>query len=140
MAATNKLAGPVPAQAETDSVASQQSAGRAWLAVGGILAALGASSCCVVPFVLFTLGVGGAWIGNLTALASYQPIFIAAAVAFLAAGFWRVYRRPKVACAEGRSCSRPVSDRIAKIGLWTAAALIAVAVIFPYTARLFLDL
>jgi mercuric ion transport protein len=44
------------------------------LAAGGILAALGASSCCVLPFALFTLGVSGAWISNLTALAPYQPI------------------------------------------------------------------
>jgi MerT mercuric transport protein len=38
------------------------------LAVGGILGALGAASCCVIPFALFLAGVSGAWIGNLTAL------------------------------------------------------------------------
>jgi hypothetical protein len=31
------------------------------LAAGGILAALRAASCCVVPFTLFMLGVSGAW-------------------------------------------------------------------------------
>ena len=67
-------------------------------AAGGILAALGAASCCVVPFALFTLGVSGAWIGNLTALEPYQPVFAAIAVACLGYGFYLVYRRPKVAC------------------------------------------
>ena len=51
--------------------------GAALLSVGGILAALGAASCCVIPFALFLAGVSGAWIGNLTALEPYQPIFAA---------------------------------------------------------------
>jgi mercuric ion transport protein len=50
------------------------------------LAALGAASCCVIPFALFVLGVSGAWIGNLTALEPYQPIFVALAVAFIGCG------------------------------------------------------
>src|SRR3546814_10844117 len=78
----------------------------AWVAIaGGSLGALGAASCCIVPLVLFTLGVRGAWIGNLTALAPYQPIFLAVAIAFLAAGFWRIYPRPQAVCAEGE-CGR----------------------------------
>lgn len=105
--------------------------------VGGILAALGASSCCILPLVLFSLGVSGAWIGNLTALARYQPLFIAAAVAFLGFGFWRAYRRP-AACAADGPCARPGSSRVVKVGLWAAAVLLLAAVTFPYTAPLFL--
>lgn len=114
--------------------------GQRLLAAGGILAALGASSCCILPLVLFSLGVSGAWIGSLTALAPYQPLFIAAALAFLAVGFWRVYRRPKAACIEGSYCARPASNRIAKIGLWTATVLVLAAATFPYTARLFIEI
>nr|WP_242596770.1 mercuric transporter MerT family protein [Pseudomonas sp. K-62] len=112
--------------------------GQKLLAAGGILAALGASSCCILPLVLFSLGVSGAWIGNLTALSAYQPLFVTGALAFLAVGFWRVYRQPQVACAPGSACARPGSSRAAKIGLWTAAVLVLVAVTFPYTAPLFL--
>lgn len=111
--------------------------GQKLAAVGGILAALGASSCCILPLVLFSLGVSGAWIGNLTALARYQPFFIAAAVAFLGFGFWRAYHRP-AACSDESSCARPGSSRVARIGLWVAAVLILAAVTFPYTAPLFL--
>jgi len=107
-------------------------------AAGGIAAALGAASCCVVPFVLFMLGVSGAWIGNLTALAPYQPIFAAIAFGCLGYGFYLVYRRPKAACANGTYCANPSSTRIAKIGLWSAGALIVIAVGFPYVARVFL--
>jgi mercuric ion transport protein len=113
--------------------------GNGLLAAGGIVAALGASSCCVVPLVLFMLGISGAWIGNLTALAPYQPLFVAAAVGFLALGFVRVYGRPKPACAEGSYCARPASARLAKLGLWAATALVIVAVAFPYVARFILE-
>ena len=109
-------------------------------AAGGILAALGAASCCVVPFALFMLGIGGAWIGNLTALAPYQPIFAAVALGFLGDGYYLIYhRRPtKAASAEGSSCARPSAGRAAKIGLWTATVLIVLALGFPKLAPLFL--
>jgi len=51
------------------------------VAVGGILGAVAAASCCIVPLLLFSLGVSGAWIGNLTRLAPYQPIFVAMTLA-----------------------------------------------------------
>lgn len=108
------------------------------LAAGGILAALGAASCCVIPFLLFTLGISGAWISNLTALESYQPIFAAIAFACLGYGFYLVYRKPKAACAEGSYCASTSSNRIAKIGLWTAIILVIIAVGFPRIAALFL--
>src|ERR1044071_7676585 len=64
-------------------------AGATLLSVGGILGALAAASCCVVPFALFMLGVSGAWISNLTALAPYQPIFATVTLGFLGGGFYR---------------------------------------------------
>jgi mercuric ion transport protein len=106
--------------------------------LGGILAALGAASCCVVPFALFTLGISGAWISNLTALEPYQPIFAAVTVGFLGYGLYLVYRKPRVACAEGSYCAKPGSGRLAKIGLWTATVLVVIALGFPKLAPLFL--
>ena len=104
------------------------------LAAGGLLGALAASSCCILPLVLFSLGIGGAWIGNLTALAPYQPIFVAIALGFLAAGFDGVYRRPKRACAAGDSCARPLPNRLVKTSLWVASVLVIAALAFPYVA------
>ncbi|MGX9984715.1 mercuric transporter MerT family protein [Methylobacterium fujisawaense] len=132
-----KLVGTAPRGTTVAPRSERGHEGQRLAAVGGILAALGASSCCILPLVLFSLGVSGAWIGNLTALARYQPLFIAVAVAFLGFGFWQAYRRP-AACLDQYSCARPGSNRIARIGLWVAAALILAAVTFPYTAPLFL--
>jgi len=107
------------------------------LSLGGIAAALGAASCCVIPFALFSLGVSGAWIGDLTALEPYQPLFAAIALGFIALGAWRLRRRAAIACAEGY-CATPRADRIARIariGLWAGGVLVVVAVAFPYLVR-----
>jgi mercuric ion transport protein len=112
------------------------SGGARLLSLGGIAAALGAASCCVIPFALFTLGVSGAWIGNLTALEPYQPIFAAVALGFIAVGAMRLRRRAAIACADGY-CGTPRADRVARIGLWTAGVLVVVAVAFPYLIRAF---
>ncbi len=119
-----------------DTVAGRPvtSGGARLLSLGGIAAALGAASCCVIPFALFTLGVSGAWIGNLTALEPYQPLFAAVALGFVALGAWRLRRKAQIACADGY-CGTPRADRIARIGLWTAGLLVVVAVAFPYLIR-----
>jgi mercuric ion transport protein len=99
-------------------VRAKTPARQAFVVAGGVLGALAASSCCVAPLVLFSLGVTGAWIGTLGALAPYQPIFVAVTLAFLAAGYAMVYRRPKEACAEGVACGRSVPNRAVKLALW----------------------
>lgn len=132
---TQTFAAPVTRDAGQADLASRRAA---VISVGGILAALGAASCCVVPFALFTLGISGAWISNLTALEPYQPIFAAVTFGFIGYGFYLVYRKPKVACAEGSYCAKPSSSRTAKIGLWTAAVLVIVALGFPKIAPYFL--
>lgn len=102
-------------------------------AAGGLLGALAASSCCILPLVLFSLGISGAWIGNLTALAPYQPHFAVVTLGLLGYGYYLVYRRPQQ-CAEGEACAGPLPNRTVKVALWSATALIAAALVFPYAA------
>jgi mercuric ion transport protein len=109
-----------------------------FLVAGGILAALGAASCCVVPFALFVLGISGAWIGNLTALQPYQPVFVAIAAGAIGYGFYLVYRRPKVVCEDGSYCASPRSARLTKAALWLATILVVIAIGFPKLAPVFL--
>src|SRR6266481_2780555 len=94
--------------------------GQKLMAAGGLLAALAASSCCVLPLVLFSLGVSGAWIGNFTQLAPYQHCFVAATIAFLGTGYWLVYRSSKLGCTDGEARARHRNssrDRRARRGL-----------------------
>ena len=108
-----------------------------WLATGGVIGAVLASSCCIVPLVLVALGVSGVWIGSLTALEPYNPYFVAVTLAFLAGGFWHVYFRPKPECAEGSYCARPESSLITKSALWGATILIVLAMTLQWWAPLF---
>jgi mercuric ion transport protein len=104
------------------------------LAVGGVLGALAASSCCIVPLALFALGISGAWIADLTHLAPYQPCFIAAAAGCLGAGYWLVYRSRKIACADSEACSRQLPNRVVMTGLLLASVLVAGALAFDFLA------
>lgn len=108
------------------------------IAAGGILGALAATSCCILPLVLFSVGISGAWIGNLTALAPYKPYFAAGTLALLGYGYYIVYVKPKQACADG-SCARPLPNRLVKSSLWIATVLVVAALAFDYVAPLFLQ-
>jgi len=108
------------------------------IAAGGMLGALAASACCILPLVFVTVGISGAWIGNLTALAPYKPYFAAGALALVGYGYYLVYVRPKQACADG-SCSRPLPGRIVKLSLWIATVLVVVALALDYVVPLLLS-
>lgn len=107
---------------------------KSWSAAGGLLGAVAAASCCILPLALFSLGIGGAWIGNLTALTPYQPVFVVISLGFLGYGYWLVYRRPKAACDAAAACARPMPNRIVKLVLWLATLLVVAAIAFPYLA------
>jgi mercuric ion transport protein len=114
--------------------------GQALMMAGGIIGALASSSCCILPLVFFSLGVSGAWIGNFTQLAPYQPYFIALTVACLGCGHWLVYRSAKIGCDDREVCARPLPNRLVKIGLIVATALVAAALGFDFLAPLLLNL
>ncbi|GCB05264.1 mercuric ion transporter MerT [Ralstonia sp. SET104] len=109
--------------------------GRGALAAGG-LAALLASTCCLGPLVLVALGVSGAWIGNLTALEPYRPIFIGTALVALFFARRRIFR-PATACKPGEVCAIPQVRATYKLIFWIVAALVLVALGFPYVLPFF---
>jgi mercuric ion transport protein len=126
--------------ADNPTASEHGEAGRQRLvAIGGILGALAASSCCIIPLILFSLGIGGAWIGNLTALAPYKPFFVAGTTGVLGYGFYLVYWKPRQACAEDAACTRPIRSGLVQLALWTATVLVAAAFAFDYVAPLLLS-
>jgi mercuric ion transport protein len=92
----------------------------------GVLAAVGASVCCVGPLVLLSLGVGGAWIGGLTA---FEP--------YLAFAFHKLYLVPQV-CEPGTTCADPRTRKRQRIIFWTASLLIVGLLAVPTVAPIFL--
>ena len=104
--------------------------------VAGILAAIGASVCCVGPLVLLALGFGGAWIGNLTALEPYRPIFIGLTLLFLGFAFRNLYLMPQV-CEPGTVCADPLTARRQRIIFWIVSLLLLSLLAVPLLAPLF---
>jgi len=120
----------------TDSAGADRAARKGWLAAGGVIGAFLASVCCVGPLVLLTLGISGAWIGNLTALEPYKPIFAVIALGFIAAGFRQVYFRRPTVCDPDSYCARPSSARITTTALWASFILVVAALTIDWWAPL----
>src|SRR5258707_1532938 len=91
----------------------------AW-AAGAVLAALGASLCCIGPLAFAILGIGGA--GLLVKFEAYRPYFTLATVGLLGLGFYFSYRPRRIAKdARGGpecGCERPRSNRLGQGWPW----------------------
>ena len=114
---------------------NEQSNGRGALFAGG-LAAILASTCCLGPLVLVALGFSGAWIGNVTVLEPYRPIFLGVALVAMFFAYRRIFR-PAQDCKPGEVCAIPPVRSTYKIIFWVVVALLLVALGFPYVLPLF---
>jgi mercuric ion transport protein len=123
-------------RSEKENPWSKPQNGRGALGIGGLAAVL-ASICCLGPLVLVAIGISGAWIGNLTVLEPYRPIFIGTALVALFFAYRRIFR-PAQACKPGEVCAVPQVVKTAqKIIFLIVAALTGGAVVFPYLLPLF---
>src|SRR5258708_4873725 len=113
---------------------SQTGVEKTTLAAGG-LAALLASICCLGPLLLVSVGVSGAWIGNLTRLELFRPIFIDVALVAMFLAYRRIYR-PIEECKPGEVCALPETRRTYKALFWIVSALVVAALGFPYVLPL----
>ena len=103
-------------------------------ATGGLLGAVAASSCCMLPLLLFTLGASGPWMGMLVRLAPYQPYFIAMAVACLGCGYWLTHRSSNQKSAA--ACSTRSANKFVYPALVVATILVVAAIAFNFLAPL----
>jgi mercuric ion transport protein len=97
-------------------------------AAGAILA----TTCCVLPFTLFSIGISGAWLGNLASLAPYRPWFIGIALVLLAGGIY-VIRKKRItaACAPEGYCESTIANKVQMSILVISAIVIATAIVWP---------
>lgn len=108
---------------------------RRWL-TGGVLAAIGASLCCVVPLVFVSLGIGGAWLAGLQWFEPYRPYLIGITVLFLALGFRALYLKP-ARCKPGEACADPRVRRRQRAIFWSVSVVLLVLIVIPWFAPLF---
>jgi mercuric ion transport protein len=81
--------------------------------------AIAASSCCIDPLALFIPGATGAWVGNLDALAAYQPYFIPLTLELLGIGIYLLYHKPQWVGVDDAACA-PHAQPAGQGGLWSA--------------------
>ncbi len=120
---------------QTASAAVGPPNGRGALAIGGIAAVI-ASTCCLGPLVLLTLGISGAWIANLTALEPYRPGFIGVAAVALFFAARRIFR-PAAACAPGEVCAVPRVRATYTVLFGLVVVLLLVAIGYPWVVPYF---
>ncbi len=106
--------------------------------LAGIVTAIAASTCCIGPLVLLTLGVSGSWIGNLSAFEPYRPLFIAVTLLFLGLAFRKLYRVPR-SCQVDESCFTPANLRRQRITFWVVSIAVLAVMGFPWYGRFLLD-
>ncbi len=101
--------------------------------IGGVIAAVLASACCLGPLILVSIGIGGAWISNLTLLEPYRPIFIFAALMCMTIAYKKIYRNPNPEdCAPGTLCALPQTNKAYRAIFWVVSGLMLLVFTYPY--------
>jgi len=94
---------------------------------GGLAAAFGVASCCALPLLLTTLGLGTAWLGGIALLAApHRPFLLAAAAFCLLSGAFLFWRQQRTAAV----CSRPAVRVTTTLGLLLGLVLLALGYVY----------
>lgn len=105
------------------------------LFLGIVLSGILASLCCIGPLLLVSLGLSGAWIGNLSTLAPYRPIFIVFSLLLLVFAFWDTYRmKGGESCMPGSICANPGGNKMRKLLVWILALVTLTLLALPFFA------
>lgn len=96
----------------------------------GAASALGASTCCVLPLVLVSMGLGGAWITQLRALEQFQWVFIGLAAAAFGYAFYRLYLR-SAPCGPDLACT-PATRRHQRVAFWATLLSAKAILLAPF--------
>ncbi len=102
-----------------------------WLTAGVVVAALGASLCCVLPVAVALAGVGSAALGAV--FEPIRPYLTAVTLLLLGFAFYRTYRPQKAECAPGETCAVPENRRRQRMLLWIVTPVALALLSFPYS-------
>ncbi len=135
---TSQQLGAAQLGAPTDTPVEAQGKMSKTTLVAGLLAGIGASACCVGPILLLSMGIGGSWIGNLTAMTTYRPYLIGLTLVLLGLAFRKLYLLPQ-SCEVGSACASPGTLKKQRIVFWIVSFFILVMITFPYYGPYLLD-
>ena len=107
--------------------------GAVLLAAGGFAAAFGAASCCALPLLLGSLGLGSTWLVAVAWIAAPHRVALLgfATSCLVAAGGLLLWgRRRAAAYPPGTSCGRPALTAFASGVLSLAGVLIVLGFVY----------
>ena len=108
-----------------------------WLGIGAVLAAVGASVCCVGPLLLLSLGFGGAWMSSLTSMETVRPFFFIITLILIGLSYRKLYLIPEN-CEQGEICAISEVKKRQRMIFWIGSVLIVLLLAFPWYAPYFL--
>jgi mercuric ion transport protein len=97
------------------------------LTLSGLAAAFGLASCCALPLLLATLGLGTAWLSGVALVAaSHRMLFMTVAALCLGGGGLLLWRQQRAAatCGPNGACTPPAVRALTLIGLVIGLALL----------------
>jgi mercuric ion transport protein len=100
--------------------------GSVLLTVGGLVAAFGVASCCGLPFLLATAGIGTTWLtGVALHAARHRMVLLLVGAVSLTGGATLLWQQQRVAaCTPGGFCSRPTVRSLTLAGLLVGLVLL----------------
>ena len=114
-----------------------------WFAALGLVTGLGAvvaSSCCVIPLALATLGASASVLGGLEVVAAGRIPFLAVSALAIIGGWGAWWLKRPTACISGSSCASPDRSRATLALLLCASAIVVAAASWGYIDPLLLKL
>ncbi len=104
-----------------------RSAGAALLTFGGVAAAFGLASCCALPMLLASLGLGTAWLSGVAVLAApIRTLLLGVGAVCLLGGAVLLWRQQRAAakCGPGGVCIPPAARALTLVALLLGAGLL----------------
>ena len=97
-----------------------------------ILASMGASMCCIGPFLLLLFGIGGSWASLFMIMDPYRGWLVSGALLAMLWAFKIITMQP-VSRASGMIGKKPKAQSRQRTVFWVVAGILMVLLTFPYT-------
>jgi mercuric ion transport protein len=101
------------------------------------IAVLLASSCCLMPLILVSAGLSGAWLSNLRVLQPYSPILTGIALAALVLAGRSLFRSAASCRVDAGVLQGSGPRSLHKTIFWAIAALTVALLVTPVVAPWF---
>ncbi|MBY0273316.1 MAG: mercury transporter MerT [Alphaproteobacteria bacterium] len=106
---------------------------------GTLIGALGssflASLCCIGPWLILTVGIGGTWATYIGFFEPYRPYMIVFVMLLFGYSFYKLYMKPPP-CGVGAACISPKVLFIQRGIFWIIVVISIALLAFPWYSGL----